>query len=134
MNWPITTPSSARPAIDRHPRASGGPRPAVQPRGPYPRASLAMVVRWRNPGAAGAGMTGSRRLDCRTPFASLFLGSWCFQLDVFPRIRVARRFVCREHVFPFRGRNARPDRIDKGVAEDWDEIVVFEDLALDLLC
>src|SRR5215471_21481610 len=56
------------------------------------------------------------------------------QLDVFPRIRVARRTIRREHIMPFGRGDARAYCIDERVTEHRDKIVVFQDLPLDLLC
>ncbi len=60
-------------------------------------------------------------------------GRGFLQLDVLPRIGVAAGGEAREHVLPFRRGDARPDRIDEGVAEHRHEIIILEDLALDLL-
>src|SRR6266852_2405775 len=120
MNWPITAPLCA---VNRHPRASGGPEPAPGlNRGPptgYRR-------RWI---PAFAGMT---RVGCLLRARSLFRRRGFLQLDVFPRIGIPGRHHRREHVLPFLCRDARPDHIDEGVAEYRDEIVILQDLPLDL--
>src|SRR4051812_29548020 len=54
------------------------------------------------------------------------------QLDVLPGIRVAGGNG-RKHVLPLRCGDLRADRVDEGVTEDRNEIVVLENLALDLL-
>src|SRR6266851_54251 len=55
-----------------------------------------------------------------------------FELDVFPGIGVAGCDCRREYVLPFFGGDPRTDRVDEGVAEDRDEVVILQDLALDL--
>ena len=54
------------------------------------------------------------------------------ELNVLPGIGVACGDRRWEHVLPFRRRDARPDRIDEGMTEHWDEMVIFENGALDL--
>src|SRR2546427_1620541 len=66
-------------------------------------------------------------MNCHMPVASRLL-----QLDVLPRIAVARRDR-GEDILPLLGRHPRPDRVDERVAEDGHEVVVLEDGALDLL-
>src|SRR5260370_31083820 len=55
------------------------------------------------------------------------------ELDVFPGIGVSGRDRRRKHILPFRRRDPGADGIDEGMAEDRNEVVVLEDLALDLL-
>src|SRR5439155_2262331 len=54
------------------------------------------------------------------------------ELNVFPGIAIAGGDRGREHVLPFRRRDARPNHVDEGVAEHREEIVIFENPALDL--
>src|SRR5260370_20315077 len=55
-----------------------------------------------------------------------------FELDVFPGIGVAGCDCRREYVLPSFGGDPRTDRVDEGVAEDRDEVIILQDLALDL--
>src|SRR6202022_2539379 len=64
---------------------------------------------------------------------SFFRGRGFLQLDVFPRVGVARREVCWEHILPFRRRDPRPYCVDEGVSEHRNEVIVLQDLPLDLL-
>src|SRR5215468_6708214 len=65
---------------------------------------------------------------CRPPEAHL--GS---ELDLLPGVGIAGAEKAREHVLPFLGGNARPDRVHEGVAEHRSKIVVFQDPTLNFL-
>src|SRR6516165_5076537 len=78
-------------------------------------------------------------MNCRIGYpaprcSTSFLGSGFLQLDVLPGIGIAAGGIARKHILPFRRRYARPDRIDKSVAEDRDEIIILDDLTLNVFC
>src|SRR3984893_4807414 len=60
-------------------------------------------------------------------------GRGFLQLDVCPRVGVARREVCWEHILPFRRRDPRPYCVDEGVSEHRNDGIVIQRLPLDLL-
>src|SRR6266567_1490922 len=69
------------------------------------------------------------------PLSGLHRGRDCWEssrckLDILPWVAIAAGDR-REHVLPFLCHDARADRVDEGMAEDRNEIVVLQDRFLD---